>query len=81
MRKKRTHFDFQYPRFYFDGYNQTKGRPSDRIFIEKRMAHIPAGEKQRCCEEYERIYLEKGKDFRRKANEFLHKEATKFRRK
>lgn len=71
--------NLQYPLFYFDGYNQTEGSPSDRIFIEKRMAHIPDGEKQRVCDKYERIYLAKGQGFRRKANEFLHKEAIKYR--
>ncbi len=73
------HLNLKYPRFFFDGYNQTEGTPSDRIFIEKRMAHIPNEEKQMVCEEYERIYLSKCQNFRRKANEFLHKEAVKYR--
>jgi hypothetical protein len=77
---KPPHMDLKYPRFYSDLYNQIEGQPSDRGFIEKRMAHIPAGEKQRVCEEYEKIHLAKRPQFRKKANEFLHKEATKYRR-
>jgi hypothetical protein len=76
---KLPHLCLEMPRFYADGYNPERGRPSDRGFVKKRMAHIPDNEKQRVCEEYERIYLAKGSGFRKKANEFLHGEAVKYR--
>ena len=55
------------------------GLKSDKKFVLDRMAHIPGEEKNRVSLEYEKIYLSGSKNFRKKANEFLHNEAVKYR--
>lgn len=40
------------PRFYYQ-----RGKTSDRDWVEDKMGHIPAAERQEAADEYERKYM------------------------
>lgn len=63
-----------YPLRYFYGRWR-----SDRDFILKRMRAIPAEKQQEIADRYEEIFLSDDPDSRKKANEFLHDVAAKYR--
>ena len=60
------------PRFYYQ-----RGKTSDRDWIEDKMGHIPAAERQEAADEYERKYMVRRGGDRRGANEWLYDLAKK----
>jgi hypothetical protein len=65
-----------YPRLWHQ-----RGRECDIKFILSRMAVIPEHLKDSISHEYERIYTSSKTEARRKANEYLHGEAIKYKQK
>ena len=66
------------PRDYPLFYHQIHGA-SDRDWILKRMAAIPADRKNEVSCEYERLFLSQVPGNRKAANTYLHNEAKKYR--
>ena len=54
---------------------------SDRDFVLARMAVIPDNLQQEVSDEYDKLFRSKDPDRRKKANEYLHSIASKYRNK
>ncbi len=57
------------PRFYYQ-----RGKTSDRDWVEDKMLHIPAAERQEVADEYERKYMRESRVI---ANDWVFKLAKK----